>query len=72
MFLKKQTTLLILAGILAMPMVSTAAETPETASESAVFSGGGEPAFSSYERRVVARGVASTPSSCASAAGLMT
>ena len=58
MFLKKQTTLLILAGILAMPMVSTAAETPETASESAVFSGGGEPAFSSYKRRVVARGVA--------------
>ena len=58
MFLKKQTTLLILAGILAMPMVSTAAETSETASESAVFSGGGEPAFSSYERRVVARGVA--------------
>jgi pimeloyl-ACP methyl ester carboxylesterase len=58
MFLKKQASLLILAGILAMPMASTAAETSETAPESAVFSGGGEPAFSSFERRVVARGVA--------------
>ena len=58
MFLKRQATLLILAGILAMPMVSTAAETSETAPEVAAFSGIGDPAFSSFERRVVARGVA--------------
>jgi len=56
MFLKRQATLLILAGILAMPAASIAA-TEETASESAVLSGGA-PEFSSYERRVVARGVA--------------
>jgi pimeloyl-ACP methyl ester carboxylesterase len=58
MFLKRQATLLILAGVLAMPVASTAAESAETAPESAVFSGGGEPAFSSFERRLVARGVA--------------
>jgi pimeloyl-ACP methyl ester carboxylesterase len=58
MFLKQQASLFILAGILAMPMASTAAETSETAPEAVAFSGIGEPAFSSFERRVVARGVA--------------
>jgi pimeloyl-ACP methyl ester carboxylesterase len=57
MFLKRQATLLILAGILAMPVASIA-ESSETAPESAVFSGVGDPAFSSYERRVLAPGVA--------------
>ena len=57
MFLKRQATLLILAGILAMPIMAPIAATTETAPEPAVFSGGA-PEFSSYERRVVARGVA--------------